>query len=111
MQCFNLSTTFFSNALSKFSAWSGKLAALTSCSAFSLQPQVTVYISGSVMIHLLGSNTKSTEFQPNFTGFKLDSGTNIRFEKIKTKECDLRMYPCDISEVGGKDYNALFSFV
>ena len=78
---------------------------------FSLQPQVTVYISGSVMIHLLGSNTKSTEFQPNFTGFKLDSGTNIRFEKIKTKECDLRMYPCDISEVGGKDYNALFSFV
>ena len=40
-------------------------------------------VTGSVMIHLLGSNTKSTEFQPNFTGFKLDSGTNIGFEKLK----------------------------
>ena len=50
-----------------------------------LQPQVTVYISGSAKIHLLGSNTESAEFQPNSTGFKLVSGTDIRFEQIKTK--------------------------
>ena len=32
---------------------------------------LTVCISDSVKTHLLGINTKSTEFQPNFTGFKL----------------------------------------
>ena len=34
---------------------------------FILQPQVTVYISGSITIHLLSINTESTEFQPNST--------------------------------------------
>ena len=51
---------------------------------FLLQPQVIVYISGSVTIHLLGINIESTEFQPNSAGFKLVSGANIRFEQIKT---------------------------
>ena len=47
-------------------------------------PEVTVCISDSVMMHLLGSNTESNEFQPNYTGFELVSGANIRFEQIKT---------------------------
>ena len=51
----------------------------------SLQPQVTVYISGSETIHLLGSNTQSAEFRPNSAEFKLVSGTDIRIEQIKTK--------------------------
>ena len=51
---------------------------------FSLEPQEAVYISDSVTIHLLGINTESTVFQPNFTGFKLVSGPNIWFEQIKT---------------------------
>ena len=61
---------------------------------FFFQPQGTVYISGSVTIYFLGSNTESTEFWPNSTGFKLVSGIDIRFEQIKTKKCDLRIYPC-----------------
>ena len=44
---------------------------------FLLQPQVTVYVSGSVTIHLLGRNTESTEFQPNSTRVKLVSGENL----------------------------------
>ena len=36
---------------------------------FFLQSQVTLYISSSVAIHLLDSDTESTEFQPNSTGF------------------------------------------
>ena len=50
---------------------------------FLLQPEVTLCISGSVTIHLLGSNTESAELQPNPTGFKLVSGADIRFEQIK----------------------------
>ena len=91
MQCptesmVNFCTTFFSNALAKFCAWNAKLATLTSCSAFFfLLPQVTMYISSSVTMHLLGSITESTEFQSNSTGFKLFSSTDIRFEQIKRK--------------------------
>ena len=82
----NFCTTFFSNALAKFCAWNAKLATLTSCSAFFfLLPQVTMYISSSVTMHLLGSITESTEFQSNSTGFKLFSSTDIRFEQIKRK--------------------------
>ena len=54
---------------------------------FFLQLQVTSYVSGSAMIHLLdllGINNESTDFQPNSTGFKLVSGADIRFEQIKT---------------------------
>ena len=91
----NFCTTFFSNALAKFCAWNAKLATLTSCSAFFfLLPQVTMYISSSVTMHLLGSITESTEFQSNSTGFKLFSSTDIRFEQIKRKQCDLRIYLC-----------------
>ena len=49
-----------------------------------LQPQVTVYICGSVTIHLLCINTEFTEFQPNSTVFELVPGADIRFEQIKT---------------------------
>ena len=52
---------------------------------FFLQPQITVYISGSVTIHLSGSNTESTEFLPNSTGFELVSGADIISEEIKSK--------------------------
>ena len=52
---------------------------------FFLQPQVTLYISSTVTIHLLGSDTESTEFQPNSTGFLLAFVPDIRFEQIKTK--------------------------
>ena len=52
---------------------------------FFLQPQVILYISISVTIHLLGSNSESTEFQSNSKGFELVSGIDIRFEQIKTK--------------------------
>ena len=79
----NLGTTFFSNALTKFCVWNAKFAALTSVHFF-FQPQVKVCISGSVTIHLLGSNTESTRFQPNYTEFKLVSGVDIRFEQIKS---------------------------
>ena len=78
---------------------------------FFLQPQVILYISGSVTIHLLGINTESTEFQSSFTRFKLVSGANIRFKQFKTTEFDLRTCPCHILEVGGKDLNVLFFFV
>ena len=57
------------------------------------------------MIHLLFVNTESTEFHPNYTGFKLASGANIRFEQIKTTSCDLRICPCDVLQVGGKNRN------
>ena len=43
---------------------------------FSLQPQVTVYISGSAAIYLLGINTEPTEFQSNSKGFILVSGAD-----------------------------------
>ena len=86
----NLGTTFFSNSLTKLCAGNAKLAALTSVHFF-FQPQVTVCPSGSVTIHLLGSNTESTKFQPNSTGFKLVSGVDIRFEQIKSTESDLRI--------------------
>ena len=79
----NLRTTFFSVALAKFCAWSAKFAALKFSSAFFLQPRVTVYIFGSVTIHLLGINTECTEFQSNSTGFKSVSGADIRFEQFK----------------------------
>ena len=68
-----------------------------------------MYTSGSITIHLLDINTESTEFQPNSTGFKLVSGADIRFEQMKTT-CDLRIYQCDILEVGGKDHTILFFF-
>ena len=48
------------------------------------QLQVTVYISGSVTVHLLGTNTEHTEFLPNPRGFKLCFGVDIRFEQIKS---------------------------
>ena len=35
------------------------------------------------MIHSLGINTESTEFQSNFTGFKLMSDVDIISEQIK----------------------------
>ena len=92
----SLGTTFFSNALSKFCAWSTKLATLTSCSAFFLQRQVTLLISGSLTIHLLGSNTESTEFQPNTTD------SNWFLKPIS----DFNML-----EVGGKNHTVLFFFV
>ena len=44
---------------------------------------VAVYISGRVTIHLSDNNSESTEFLPNSTGFKLVSGVDIRFQKIK----------------------------
>ena len=50
---------------------------------FFLHPQVTVYISGSVTICLLGINTESTEFQPDSTRFKQQSGADIRSAQIK----------------------------
>ena len=65
---------------------------------FFLQPQVTVYISGSAAIHLLDINIESTEFQPNSTGLKLMPDVDIRFKQIKTT-CDLRICPSDILEV------------
>ena len=75
---------------------------------FFFQPQVTVYISGGITIHLLGINTGSIEFQPNSTGFKLVCGADIRSEVIKMAQCDLRISPCDILDVPGKDDNILF---
>ena len=78
---------------------------------FFLQPQITVYISSSVTIHLLGVNTESAEFQTNSTEFKLVSGYDIRFEQIKTILCVQGICPCFILEVGGKDHNVLFFFV
>ena len=75
-----------------------------------LQPQSTVYIYGSVTIHLLGINTESTEFQPNSTGFRLVSGADIRFEQIKTT-CDLRNVQVEILEAGSKYDKVLFFFV
>ena len=80
----SLGTTFSSNALAKFFASSAKPPALISCSAFFFQLQVTVYISGSVTVHLLGTNTEHNEFLPNSRGFKLYSGVDIRFEQIKS---------------------------
>ena len=56
---------------------------------------------------LLGIKIESTDFQPNSTGFKLVSGTDIKFEQIKTTQYDLI---CDILEVSGKDHNVLFVF-
>ena len=55
-----------------------KIAALTTSSAFFF------FFFCSYTTHLLGINTKSTEFQPNSTGFKLVCGADIRFEQIKT---------------------------
>ena len=67
-----LSTTFFSVALAKFCAWSAKLAALTSSSQSILHAaKITVYIFGSVTIHLLGINTESIYWIP------------IKFHKIQ----------------------------
>ena len=51
---------------------------------FILQPQVTVYISGSITIRLLSINTESTEFQPNTTDSSRLFDANIRFEQIET---------------------------
>ena len=62
----NLGRTFFSLAYTKFCAWSSKLAALTSSSAPFFIVTSTVYIPGSVTIHLLGINTESAEFRPNY---------------------------------------------
>ena len=78
---------------------------------FQCYPQVAVYISGNVTMHLLGINTEFTEFQPNSTEFKLESGVDVRVERIKTTWCDLRIFPCDILEVSGKDHNVSFFFV
>ena len=54
---------------------------------FFLCPQVTVQYNDI----FIGHHNESTEFQPNSTGFKLESGVNIKFEKIKTTLCDLRI--------------------
>ena len=54
--------------------------------------------TSKVTLHLLGINTESTEFQPNFTGFKLAAGANIR--------C-----PCDMLEVVGEDHKVLLLLV
>ena len=43
-----------------------------------------MYISASVIIYFLGINIESTEFQPNSTGLKLESGADVIFEQIKT---------------------------
>ena len=78
---------------------------------FFLQPQVTLYISGSVKIHLLGINTESTEIQLNLSGLKLVLGADTRFEQIKVTQCDLRICPCEVLEVGGKGNTVLFFFL
>ena len=39
------------------------------------------------------------------------SDGDIRFEQIKTTECDLRICPFNILEVGVKDDNDLFFFL
>ena len=107
-----LGTTFFSVALANSVHEAPNLQHWhLPASPFYMQPKVTVYIFGSVTIHLLGINTESTEFQSNFTRFKLVSGAGIRFEQFKMTQYDLRSSLRDNIEVAGKDLNFLFFFV